>query len=144
MKIVIDIDSKSLDWLKGLIANSYANTQKGPVNSSLFDSIPYIEAWHKALNEPQVVSEATIVAPEKPLASAKPMTVREKNKLAKQKKKEKEAKAVFTCPTHKTYHGERSPRSDCDDCWELYGIKNGLAQAAAKRAAFRRKLNLKN
>ena len=145
MKIVIDIDQKSFSWLQSLIENSYNNTRKGVVSPHLFDSIPHIEAWHKVLSNPdQFEYVESVASTEYPPSSAKkkPSSKKSASALKKaqlQKKKEREAEEVYTCSHHKTYHGLRSPRTDCDECWQLYAIRNGVEQAKLSRTLARRK-----
>jgi hypothetical protein len=133
MKIVVEVDEKSFEWLRNLIRNSHDNTLKGTVAPHLFDSIPYIQDWHRALAEPEIIKEQKIVEP-KPKA-----TVKQKRQV----KKQKEAEKVWTCSSHNTFHGLRSPRTDCDECWELYATRNGVVQAKSKRAQLKRKLDIK-
>lgn len=138
MKIVIEIDEKSLQWLRGLIQNSYDSTRVGQVKPHLFDSVPHIQAWHQALAHPEVVHEPQPVV-EVPKVSKKVQKAQERKAKA-----EKQAAQVFTCSSHPTYHGLRSPRTDCDECWSLYATRNGVTQAKHKRAAFQRREKLKN
>lgn len=133
MKIVIEVDEKSFDWLLTLIRNSNNNAKKGTVSPHLFDSIPYIEDWQRALESPEIIKEP------KPVVEKPKVTVKQKRQV----KKQKEAEKVFTCSSHPTYHGLRSPRTDCDECWELYGTRNGVIQAKHKREQMKRKAGVK-
>ena len=148
MKIVIEVDKKSLEWLTHLIENSYNNTRKGVVNSNLFDSIPYIEDWHNALQSYQPATDVQVQAVAevvKPVNQTKltRQQIKEQKEQAKKEKEQAKAEQVYACAIHDKYHGLRSPRTDCDGCWELYGIRNGIVQAKQKRTAFQRKQSLK-
>lgn len=167
MSFYIRIDDKAdLDWFLRLIQNSLAN----PSTPKLQDNIEHLLNWDRYLRAPVKMKEvvATVVAPEE-ILSAPDLTAAKKQKVAEQRKEMERKRASkkkkgavagkqrkkvpeevpevdpFTCSKHSTYHGLRAARNaDCDECWELYAIRNGHVQSKHAREKLRRRLAITN
>lgn len=152
MKLQIEIDKASLEWLTVLIRNARGRAERELNNHFLFDSYPHITAWDDALVQ-ATSNQATMTTLAQAVAQIEPtITVKTKKPATKpgpkgkkspkkpKPTKEEQAAAVYTCSHHSNYHGLRSPRTlDCGECWELYGIRNGVEKAKYARQRLERK-----
>jgi hypothetical protein len=154
MALYIRVDDETdLAWFLNLIQNSLAN----PNSPRLQASYVNLMNWDRYLRNPVKMKEvvATVANVEEILAPAhlaaqKKAEVAAKRKLMERKrkgsskstKKKKEPEQdPYSCSHHPTYHGQRSPqRDDCEECWELYAIRNGHAKAKHAREKLRRRL----
>lgn len=146
-KYVLEIDKPALDWLTTLISNAVHTVRPGPVNHQLISNWEHHVAWDDALKN-LIPYETAITIPHinhvKLDTPKKPRQPRSKStKTTKAKKQKPKPEDVFSCSKHPNYHGLRASQNDCDECWELYGIRKGHAQAKFARDKLRKRLKTK-
>lgn len=111
-----------LDRVESMVARAKSNI------SVWCDMLPQIERVRDAVAAGEIV-----ILEGEPEAEPEPVKVRKKPG-------ERMATLPKLCPDHPAYGALRSPRTDCDDCWNAYERGQGVLQTKKARDILRRKL----
>jgi hypothetical protein len=118
--MLLEINDKvAVDWLKMLINNQLVRNSQYTV-----DNYSSLIAWQQALDTPAAL-------PKEP--SPKPVKRVAKKVAARGRGKKKQKDAPYECSAHPNFGGMRSPRTDCERCWDIYKQLNPMRYTQARR-----------
>lgn len=121
----IQLSKEDYRWLLERMESTLARAKS---NVSVWcEVLPQIERVRDAISSAEVV-----VVEGESIEEAPPIKVRKK-------RGERLATLPRICPNHPAYGAVRSPRTNCDACWNAYERVQGVLQARAARETLLRK-----